>query len=263
MSGPFRLTFNMVGPVDAQKLLENVTVNTALMRMLDVKPPHGRKLAIVGGGNSAKSALDELRSWPGDIWAINATASWLAKNGIKAKLFTVDPIEPTTSADGVEEAILSTSCSPDLVRAIPKVYGFHTHGMDPTGLFCSGGSSSAGIAAGLALKQGHRQMHYFGCEGSWDMGGWSHSDRDDRGQQLIIRAGGRDYITNPQMMLQCEQLSHTMSALPDMLIDRSGGLLRAMIEHLHTWEVVALSDELKKLLDPDGEIVPYQLKAAA
>lgn len=263
---PFRITFNGVSPVSDEKLQANVRANTAPFAQM--APPNGRILAVVGGGNSSRDCLEELKAWPGDIWAINATCAWLKTQGVNSVLFTVDPYETSNEVldelvNGVESALLSTSCNPKIFARLKNVKVFHTHGKEDEGLFIAGGSTSACIAGNLALKLGYRSITYFGCEGSWQMDQWSHCDRNEKGDQLVIKAGGADYITNPQMMLQSEQLSNALRMFTDFYHERSGGLLRAMIENPETWEVVALSGSLRATLDPDGDVIPYVLKEAA
>lgn len=249
---PFRIALGAIPCVPEDGLLANVALNKSVP-FVQPRPPHDLPLAIVGGGPSVLENLDELRDWKGHIWAINGTCHWLDTQGIDSILFTVDAEYLPNhvmfqTAHKVKAAIVSTSCHPELVKSLEgRVRVFHTHAKEEYGFYCPGGGSSSAMRAQvLSLLLGFHDTSYFGCEGSWV--GNSHVDQNIPGDALIIRAG-KDYITNLQMMLQCEELSAVIKAFPDVFKDRSGGLLRAMISH-PDWEVVALSESLRDRLDP-------------
>lgn len=209
-------------------------------------------LAVVGGGPSVVEHLEELRRWPGKIWAINGTCAWLASHGIESILFSVDPGEELAPlAVGVRRAILASHCDPTVFDELKAadVLTFHSEHVKGAKAPMIGGSTSATRVPKVALMLGHREIHYFGCEGSFD--GTTHAYKDEQHEnQVIIRAGGKDYRTTLQMMVQSENLAKLARELPHMFKDRSGGLFAAMIEHWDTWEVVALSDALRDKLDP-------------
>src|SRR5687768_7965317 len=86
-------------------------------------------LAVVGGGPSAFSHLEELRNWPGKIWAINGTHKWLVDNGINPIFFSVDPGEELIElADGVKQAVLASHCDPGVFNKLKdaEVLIFHS-----------------------------------------------------------------------------------------------------------------------------------------
>ena len=112
---------------------------------------------------------------------------------------------------------------------------------------------------------GYADVSFFGCEGSFQEN--DHVDRHEhRPDQLIVRAGGKDYRTCPPFLIQCEELIQ-LFFFDGVYHNRSGGLLKAMIDFPDTWEVVAVSEALKHHLEErNGAMglydVPYVLAAA-
>jgi hypothetical protein len=267
---PFRIEFSTVGLVPEETYIEYARTNIAAgFPEVMFAAPHDVPLAIVGGGPSAARALDELKDWPGHIWGINQTASWLIAQGVKAPvwLFTVDP-DPCLAdwVSGVERALLGASCHPKLFEALKDkdVRLFHTRevpgvtrAMEET---VNDGSNVPEIKCNLmgpssvcrvflpAAMQGYKDVTFFGCEGSIEEK--THAYRHEhRPRQMVIRAGDRDYITTPDFYITTLFLVNVMREF-GKLKERSGGLLRAMLEYPDTWEVVAFSEELRNKLDP-------------
>lgn len=215
---------------------------------IEKQVPHGRKLAVVGGGLSTLDHLDELRNFDGDIWAINNTAAWLIERGIKATLFTVDPA-PVDEFDltGVDSALIATCCHPSLREAIRNVRLFDIKETDATGHI--GGSSSSTRTPLVAVFLGYTDITYYGCEGSFLIDR-DHVDRHEGDRPLlIVKAGGVEYLTRPDYMVQAEDLAAVMRMAPDIFKNRSGGLLQAMLEYPDEWEVVAVSALMKENIE--------------
>lgn len=200
-----------------------------------------RKLAVVGGSPQVIHDIEELRAWNGDIWAINHTADWLASHGIASTLFTVDPVAIDSP---VRKRLLATSCAPEMFTEDTVAFDMiETH---PQG--CAGGTSSATRAPWLALSMGYTDVSFFGCEGSYVNN--DHVDRNEQvDRQLIVRAGGCDYITRPDYYVQCQEFAKLFAEFGCVFKNRSGGLLKAMLENPDTWEVVAVSPALKAHLE--------------
>lgn len=258
----YRISVHSIGVFPLEHLRENAAyaVSQGIPEIVPVEP-HGKPLAIVGGGPSASDHLDELRNWSGDIWAINGTCSWLASHGIKSTLFSVDP-DPCLAdlLDGVGEAILSSICAPeafDLLKGRVRI--FHPEHIRIDTPF-TGGTTSATRVPTPAICLGYRSLHYFGCEGSFE--GPTHTFKDEEpARQVLVSAGGRFYRTTLQLMNQAQSLAEIIRAYPDMLFDRSGGLLSAMLAHPETWEVAGLSKTLLDEMDPEGPRRPMEYDA--
>lgn len=262
----FRIEFSTYGLRTAEVTAAQQRINMAEgWPMLEYRDPHDVPLAIVGGGPSVAEHVAELKEWPGDIWGINQTASWLSHHAPKANtyLFTVDPDEalgaPIFTA-GVQKAILGSACHPSLFEALrgKDVRMFHCRDIDGLNLPClGGGRCSAARASMQAAWQGYLSVTYYGCEGSF--GKTTHAYRNEtRVNQFIVLAGGQEYITTPDLFVNTQDLVSEILEYPKALKEKSGGLLRAMIEYPDTWEVVALSASLRDRLDPTAtaEYIP-------
>jgi hypothetical protein len=232
---PFRLKIKGECVASIEQLKENARRNAHQPRF------ERRRLAVVGGGPLLINHLDELRSWSGDIWAINRTAQWLKEQGIRATLFTIDPTFMNIDCD---DRLLASACHPDMFVGNCQAFDLiETH---PDGF--AGGQSSATRAPHIALKMGYTHVSFFGCEGSFDEA--THVDRDERPPHvMVIRAGAKDFKVTPDMLLQCEELSTLIRTFDGIFHCRSGGLLQAMIDHPDTWEVVAVSGAFKEHLE--------------
>lgn len=210
-------------------------------------PSVHRRLAIVGGGPSVASHVEELRAWDGDIWAVNFTPQWLKKQGIKSTFFTVDPqdFDPGPS----EDALIATCCHPNLFKRMEeygaRIRAFNLAETHEGGVF--GGVTSARRAMSLALMMGHRDVHVFGCEGSFE-NGYSVDGRAGEPHQLLIRADGKEYLTETGFVTQCQEMAQLFRTFGGVFKDRSGGLVTAMTAD-EEWDVVAVSTALKEHLE--------------
>jgi len=265
-----RVEFHTKGLVPEEQYIANANTNMAGgYASLEQTEPHDRPLAVVGGGPSVHEHLADLRDWPGDIWAVNQSASFLTPlTTAPVSLFTVDPdpvLAGTDFTQGVRLAILGSSCAPELFAAL-KAQGadirmFHTHQADEyVGELNIGGPSSVTRTFLPAAWLGYKKVVFFGCEGSFTQNVTHAYRAEDRPRQLVVRAGERDYVTTPDLYLTTQYLANVIRDYSEGLSERSGGLLRAMLEHPDTWEVVAYSKELRDQLDPEAH-VPYQVAA--
>lgn len=265
-----RLEFSTVGLVPEETYVAQAEENIAA-GIPDIKPvpPHDTPLAIVGGGPSTKRHIKELVEWPGHIWGINQTAQWLTTFQPKAPvwLFSVDP-DPCLAdwTSGVDRALLGSSCHPKVFQALKgkDVHLFHTREVrgvrtlevnDGSGVVATPkvqlfGPSSVCRSFIPAATLGYKDVTYFGCEGSIETETHAYRDESEtRKRQMIIKAGGVDYITTPDYYITTKFLVNVMRHYKK-LKEKSGGLLRAMLEHPDTWEVVAVSEALRDQVDP-------------
>lgn len=192
------------------------------------------KLAVVGGGPSATNHIEALRAFDGDVWAINGAYHWCLDAGVEATLFTIDPVY----MGGASKAILADICDPRLADMCDEVFVQPLDGV-------ARGSTSATAAPHIAVLLGYREIHFFGCEGSF--GETTHTFKNIDGSRLLIRSNGKDWLTNPQMLMQCEVLSEMIRMAPHVFIERSGGLLRAMIND-PDYDAIAGSREIHEAM---------------
>lgn len=208
----------------------------------------GKRLAVVGGGPSIKQTASKLHQYD-EVWGINNAAQWVKRHtGIDAALYTVDGADDITVCEDVERAVLSTGVHPNVFAALcgKDVRVFHTNPAPGSDFVAHGGCSSACRVPLVALHMGYTEIAFFGCEGSY--GETSHVyPVEERKVLLVVRADGKDYVTQPDFYMQCEYLAQLIHDYPEVFKDESGGLLGAMGADPE-WEVVAISDQLADVL---------------
>lgn len=252
---PLRLSFVSCCVVPDDVQAGHIRQN-AHIPFLEPQEPHSRKLAIVGGGPSVLAMLDELRAFDGDIWAINYTAAWLAGHGIESTMLTVDGQRfDARVSEGVKDAIVASCVHPDTAGYFESVRQFHLAEHTPDGI--QGGTTTACRAEFLSVRQGYCDVTLYGCESSF--GERDHVDRSEASkwrEQIIVHADGRKFRTTPQLMMQADDLSAFIVGFPEIFKERSGGLLRAMVND-PWWEVVAVSDAMKAHLIEINGSTPF------
>jgi hypothetical protein len=246
LSGPVELTIRGQLPVTLERAQANCDSAAARnLPGLQRLSRRGVRLAVVGGGPSINDHVEGLKSWatelgpdggpgtPGEIWAINGAWNWCHNRGIEATFFAIDAHPIVTkwavADDGSKpsRAILAMTCDPavfDLLEGID--INAVSHGRD--GL--RGGSSTAGLAPHLAALMGYSSVTFFGCESSYAMGRSHAYQHETRPEEIIVSSNGCDHLTAPDFMLQAGELATFLTEFPEYLSERSGGLLRAMME---------------------------------
>lgn len=213
--------------------------------------------AVVGGGPSLVHALPLLRMWAGDIFAVNDTAGYLSDNGIPCYIFSLDcDSNPWKIGPLVKGAVFATRVHRNQMKQFKRkdvrVFRMAEEG-DSVDRGIEGGPTAACRAPHLFLRMGYAQVHFFGADGCF--AAQSHvygSYKNAYENMVIIRVNDVDYISNAAFMLQAQYLLDVFKKHPQFLINRSGGLLRAMQMHPDTWEVVAITEDLKKQYEAGG-----------
>jgi hypothetical protein len=198
-------------------------------------------LAIVGGGPSILNYTYTLQSWSGPVWAINRSWKWCRDNGIEATFFSYDANPSVTEmVDGAEKAILGKKVDPMVFNRLSgKSVWIGTGDIS--------GTTSVGEAIVTGLVTQHPKVTLFGCEGCFQpkqSHAYAHFESRD---ELVIWCGGMHFWTNPQMLMASVELSSFIRSAPDVLNERSGGLLRAMVE-TPEYEIVGYSEGLEARL---------------
>lgn len=212
--------------------------------------------AVVGGGPSTKSSLEVLRRWPGDIFAINDTAGFLSDNGIPCYLFSVDATEVLYKIGPlVRGAVFASRVHREQFKQFKRadVQVFDMYEDIPGNGDIEGGPTGVCRTPHLLLRMGYRAAYYFGCDGSfYDFTHVTGKSEAALANMMIISVNGVDYLSNAAFLLQNEYLVEVMLKHPDFIINASGGLLKAMLEHPDTWEVTAIRDDLKVQYGEEG-----------
>lgn len=198
----------------------------------------GKALNVIGRGPSIIHHLGALRhDDDADNWAAGTAWAWCRANGIDAVLVAADPSARMAEARyvcGVSHAIVAEHCDPTLFDVLlaadakVEIAG---------GEWIACGSTAAIMAAiiGVTIENPTR---LYGCEGSY--GATTHADEDiPQPNGMLIRCNGAAFRTNPQMLIQSEELSRIVRLCPPHLFrDCSGGLLGALIASGGDWELL-------------------------
>jgi hypothetical protein len=225
--------------------------------------PHGRPLAVIGGGISIEDHVETLQKWSGDRWSINGTYHWCKKHNIDSRFVACDPHEIVAQwAKNVSDAIVTTRCHPyvfDVLRANKaKIETFDLSGDEQIAT----GSSTATSIPHLAALRGYRHITFFGCEGSYTQERTHAYMKEVRSEEMIILCDGEQYYTAPDFLMQTGELSRIINIAPDGICEQSGGLLSAMIRAKGAYKILWISDGLWQGLKPK-EVVSEAEAAAA
>lgn len=183
------------------------------------------RLAVVGGGPSVANYLEEIRTFDGEVWAINGAWKWCRDNGIDAAFYTIDPREDVLPlCEGAERAIFSDVVCPKAFERVPDVE-LAKIGEDEINNW----STSAATAPMIALKRGHRHVVFYGCESSF--ADKSHIYADLYKDKIWVECGGKEYISNALLVPQAEFMAELARGAPNFMTIKGDGFLPALIEH--------------------------------
>lgn len=214
----------------------------------------GSVLAVVGSAPSINDHLPALKAWPGGIWAINGTWLWAQSHGIEATFFSLccgvgwADVFPEPVGEG-HSALITSVAEPALfdIWAKGKVRLVDT--IDGT---VGSGATTATGALFLAPMLGYAHVVFFGCESSYpgEDNGHAHSHGSKIAPvRVVVRAGGRDYMTTPEFLMQAELMADAIRMAPAVYSERSGGLLSALVADPE-YDVVAASRVIAESLEP-------------
>ncbi len=203
--------------------------------------------AVVGGSPNLVGSLDILRKWKGDIFTINATAGYLSDQGISNYLYAID-CDPNPWRIGplTKGAVFASRVHREQMKQFKRaqVRIFDMAEESNTGI--EGGPTAACRAPHLFLRMGYMGIYFFGIDGCFtNMTHITGTQKDAHANMLIIRVNDMDYVTNAAFLLQHQHMIEAFKKYPQFLHNASGGLLKAMLENPDTWEVVAVTDDLK------------------
>lgn len=166
--------------VDSTGRIANLKSN--LQRGFPICVPQPSKegpLAVVASGPSVADHLDELRQWPGEIWAINGAYDYLQAQGIIPQgFFAVDPVpglaEYVKQAKSETTFYLASVCDPSVMDELKGHSVQLWHGaceddaMYPKdSKLVAGGTTAVTRAPFLALMLGWRDITLFGVDSSY------------------------------------------------------------------------------------------------
>jgi hypothetical protein len=217
---------------------------------------HDRRLAVVGGGPSIVDHLDEIRGFS-DIWAINGACGFLREHGIDSTLLSLDPCDfLAPRVAGAQKALLASRCHPDVFEALKgaDITLFDATTDAEKGMWAS--VSTVTVAFHLATVLGYRKTVFYGCEGSYSDKTHAYMNEAElQDYRFVVRCGGKDYLTAPDLyMLTTQMAIFLRMAINDSFTERSGGLLRALVEN-EDHDIVKVSRTLMNELKPRHTLV--------
>lgn len=231
--------------VPASKRRRNLRVNLKA-GYIEARPFPARstKLAIVGSGPSLVDYLDELRTWPGHIWAINGAFDYLVSQGINPHAFVGLDADPSLvkHLQNPTDAIylLAGTCSPKAFRAVQdrKVmiwFAAIPDSMPPADKHvCPGMISCVIHAAYLGYLFGFRDETLFGVDSSFNDKPYAY----ETGQRVLepgledfeVEVDGRRFRTQWAMAHQANALMMLKGAFPAKIEYRCGGYVGALMK---------------------------------
>jgi hypothetical protein len=206
-----------------------------------MRSPKRIPLAIVGSGPSAGDYIEALKTFPGEIWAINGAFNWLIKAGVKPAAFLgMDPepflvdylIEPTKDA----AYYIASQCDPSVFRHLKdhNVWVWHAHdpGVKPApGNFpIPGGSTLLTRAPYLGSLLGFSDVHIFGGDSSYTGDGYVYGGELIGEGNCVANFDGIEFKTNRQMLAQATEMMNTLENFPGEIFVHGSGLMPAMAQ---------------------------------
>jgi hypothetical protein len=250
---PFRMGLTARCNTDDDAIRKNLRKTIKYPRVkygVMCKPP----CAVVGGGVSLVKNLEVLRNYPGDIYAVNDTAGFLSDNGVSCYLFAADCSRyPFKIGPLVKGALLASRVHKKQYNQFDKKDIRVWDMVEDCYGGIQGGPSAVCRTPMLLLRMGYVQIDYFGIDGCFY--GPTHVSGTQRvayDNLILIRAGGIDYFSNASFVLQLQWLTEAMLKHPLLLVNRSEGLMKAMLEHPDTWEMVGMGKDLKEQYERKG-----------
>ena len=210
-------------------------------------PARTGRLAIVAAGPSVRDHLEELRSWPGEVWAINGAYDYLLDQGIVPHgFFAIDPLPEL--AEYVQRPhpettfYIASTADPAVFDALKdaRVLTFHPYSDDvgyPEGFgTIGGGTTSVTRAPYLGLLQGWRDITLFGVDSSYDgqeyCYPWGRYSTDIANPKMWVDLydGGPRYQTEVGLLKQVSQLAVLAPLFNGMLKFKCGGLMQDFLD---------------------------------
>jgi hypothetical protein len=226
--------------------------NSVVIEKLSLPKHRGAgRLAVVGGGPSINQHIEELKNWGGAIWAVNGTINWCIDHGIDAWFYTADAMPPEVwpyDLSRVKRAVIAPDVSVKMVEHLQRI------GAEIT-LTCpiQSGPTSANATDYLSIEAGYTNITFFGCEGSFEDDATHAVSSAPIPDWMIVEVGGEYFRTKSEFISQSVMLANIINAFPDIYSEKSGGMLRAMVENGPDHDVYAVANTLfAKLTDKEA-----------
>lgn len=255
--GGASVEIDLVCNTSEAQIAANVRANSALgLPVLTQQPEHGKTVAIVGGGPSAKALLPELRARRRSghtIWALNGAGRWLEANGIGHDgIWIVDARRDNArfTMPG-HHHYLASQCDPVTVsiagRHVTLWHELQCGNFLPGGETLIGGGTTVGMKAMVgAWLLGYRRIHLYGYDSSYE--GDAHHAYQQKlndGETVVdVMLGEEKFRAAPWMVQQVRDFQVVARDLADkdcMIAVHGTGLLPTMARRMQEGVVL---DEL-------------------
>jgi hypothetical protein len=217
-----------------EELFENIKANSSLpLDWVAMKPSHGGRAVLVGGGPSVADHLDDIRAMAADggtVFAMNAASGFLRGHGIDVDYQVIADAKEETSTlvdIGAKNHLFASQVNPKTTAACRDVILWHL-GIDEIeaqfpaervqrgGYALVGGGAAVGNSATcLAYVLGFRDLHCFGYDSS-HQGEQSHAYDQPMNQfipSVEVEWAGQKYISSVAMKAQAEKFQITAQGL--------------------------------------------------
>lgn len=223
-----QVVFKALNNVSEKKLEENRQVNRSLGIPCGGSHPVHPRLAIVGGGLDVDNFIDELKRFPGEIWAINGAYSWCCSVGIDAVFYAIDPSPMILSlVDDVHSAVLADTVHQDIFiklgSKVREIIWTGLHGI-------SHGTTAASTAPMAAAERGQKHVTFYGCQSNFTELR-THIYKNDKLSKMWLTCGDVEYVSCPQFIMQAELIAGIARGLPQSISVKGSGFLSNLIEH--------------------------------
>jgi len=197
-------------------------------------------LAVVGGGKSALDNVEALRDFAGEVWAINGAFQWCLENDIEATFYSLEA-EPVVASDckGAKRAIVSDAMDPIVFNALQGAE-IETVRLGKDGL--ASHTSTAATAPMVAAERGHTSVTFYGIDLCFE--GASHHYKDQPTGKIWVGCGGREFLTNPHLLMQAEFMAELAIALPGSIKVTGDGFLANLITEGGEYDVTHVSPDI-------------------
>lgn len=187
---------------------------------LKSQPANDLHVAIVGGGPSLPSQLDEIRwrrSIGQKIWALNGTHDWLIDHGITPDAMVLldarrENVQFVMAPAFGVTYYLASQCAPEVYNLLweERVVRYDIDQMGDCG------TTVGTHAICVAFVEGYRQIHLYGFDSSYrgDDGHAYKQDLNARENIIDVQAGDRTFRAAPWMAQQAKDF---ISLAPDLV----------------------------------------------
>lgn len=233
--------------VSDEVLFGNVFKNSRLpLKWVKELPKHDNHAVIVGGGESVKDWIDEIKwrqSIGQTVFALNNAAHYLVTHGVTPDhQIILDARESNVKfINQAKHHYLASQCHPSLFKEAKNVTLWHQHYPDNMAEFDAaisaydddyaliGGGVTVGLSAlSLCYTLGYRTLHLYGYDSSYNEQTHVYPQHDSQSVDCTVTVAGRTFKSTLAMAQQAEQFPKMSDLLLDLgcvITIRGDGLL--------------------------------------